>query len=82
MRAFSTLSILPNMGSTAWKWRSRPCLAEPPAESPSTMNSSLRAGIAFLAVGELARKRRALERRLADDQVTRLAGRLACAGRA
>ena len=28
----------------AWKRRSRPCLAEPPAESPSTMYSSLRAG--------------------------------------
>src|ERR687892_246074 len=26
-RAFSTLSILPNIGSTAWKRRSRPCFA-------------------------------------------------------
>ena len=43
-RAFSTLSILPNMGRMAWKRRSRPCLAEPPAESPSTMYSSLRSG--------------------------------------
>src|SRR6185503_16939860 len=43
-RAFSTLRTLPRSGSTAWKRRSRPCLAEPPAESPSTMNSSLRAG--------------------------------------
>ena len=28
----------------AWVRRSRPCLAEPPAESPSTRNSSDRAG--------------------------------------
>ena len=44
MRAFSTFRILPRSGSTAWKRRSRPCLALPPAESPSTMNSSHRAG--------------------------------------
>ena len=36
-RAFSTLRILPLSGRIAWKRRSRPCLAEPPAESPSTM---------------------------------------------
>jgi EmrB/QacA subfamily drug resistance transporter len=36
-RAFSTLRILPFNGSTAWVLRLRPCLAEPPAESPSTM---------------------------------------------
>ena len=40
MRDFSTLRILPRSGSTAWVLRSRPCLAEPPAESPSTTNSS------------------------------------------
>ena len=39
-RAFSTLRILPRSGRIAWKRRSRPCLAEPPAESPSTRNSS------------------------------------------
>ena len=43
-RAFSTLRILPRSGRIAWKRRSRPCFAEPPAESPSTMYSSLRAG--------------------------------------
>ena len=48
MRDFSTLRILPRSGSTAWVERSRPCLAEPPAESPSTMNSSASAG--FLTV--------------------------------
>jgi len=34
---FSTLSILPQSGRMAWMVRSRPILAEPPAESPSTM---------------------------------------------
>ncbi|MNS88906.1 hypothetical protein D3C72_1228990 [compost metagenome] len=43
-RARSTLRILPRSGSTAWFLRLRPCLAEPPAESPSTMNSSDSAG--------------------------------------
>ncbi|KAG1184658.1 hypothetical protein G6F35_015046 [Rhizopus arrhizus] len=43
-RARSTLRILPRNGSTAWFLRLRPCLAEPPAESPSTMNSSDSAG--------------------------------------
>src|ERR1700722_18019329 len=43
-RARSTLSILPRSGSTAWNSRLRPCLALPPAESPSTMNSSDLAG--------------------------------------
>src|SRR5437868_4761565 len=43
-RARSTFRILPRSGRIAWYLRLRPCLAEPPAESPSTMNSSDRAG--------------------------------------
>ena len=43
-RAFSTLISLPRIGRIAWNFRSRPCLAEPPAESPSTMYSSVFAG--------------------------------------
>ncbi len=43
-RAFSTFKILPFNGKIACVRRSRPCLAEPPAESPSTKNSSERAG--------------------------------------
>ncbi len=39
-RAFSTFRILPRSGRIAWTRRSRPCFAEPPAESPSTMKSS------------------------------------------
>ncbi len=36
IRDFSTLMILPRMGRMAWNFGSRPPLAEPPAESPST----------------------------------------------
>ncbi len=43
-RARSTLRILPFKGRIAWKRRSRPCFAEPPALSPSTMKISLLAG--------------------------------------
>ena len=43
-RAFSTLMSLPRMGRIACVRRSRPCLALPPAESPSTMNSSVNSG--------------------------------------
>ena len=32
--------ILPRIGMMAWKFLSRACFAEPPAESPSTINSS------------------------------------------
>ena len=40
MRAFSTLRILPRIGRIACVRGSRPLLAEPPAESPSTMKIS------------------------------------------
>ena len=40
MRAFSTLRILPRIGRIAWVLGSRACRADPPAESPSTTNSS------------------------------------------
>src|SRR6266545_2778242 len=36
--------ILPRSGRTACVLRSRPCLAEPPAESPSTRNNSRNCG--------------------------------------
>src|SRR5215208_7027428 len=44
MLAFSTLRILPRNGSMAWKFLSLPPFADPPAELPSTMYSSLLAG--------------------------------------
>ena len=37
----SVFSTLPRSGRIACRARSRPCFADPPAESPSTMNSSL-----------------------------------------
>ena len=40
--AFCTLRILPRIGSSAWNSEFRASLAVPSAESPSTMNSSLR----------------------------------------
>jgi hypothetical protein len=61
-------------GRIAWYLRSRPCLAEPPALSPSTMKSS---HSALLAVGELAGKARHIERALASRQIARLARRFA-----
>ena len=42
---FSTFRILPRMGRIAWVAGSRPLRAEPPAESPSTMNSSHSSGL-------------------------------------
>src|SRR6478752_6008526 len=44
MRAFSTLMIFPRIGRIAWNIESRPDFALPPAESPSTMYNSERAG--------------------------------------
>ena len=38
--AFSTFNILPLNGNIAWVIEFLPFLAEPPAESPSTMNIS------------------------------------------
>jgi len=43
-RTFSTFKILPRSGRIAWNCRLRPCLAEPPALSPSTMKISLLIG--------------------------------------
>ena len=38
--ACSAFKTLPFKGRIAWMSRSRPCLADPPALSPSTMKSS------------------------------------------
>ena len=81
IRFFSTLMILPNSGRTACVERSRACLAEPPAESPSTMNSSVRLGSRTVQSASLPGQRRVLERRLAAGQVARLAGGGAGPGR-
>jgi hypothetical protein len=56
-------------------------LAEPPAESPSTMKSFGLCRVALLAVGELAGQRRDVERALAPRQLAGLARGLAGGGR-
>jgi len=38
---FLTFNILPLNGRIAWKFRSLACFADPPAESPSTINNSV-----------------------------------------
>ena len=43
-RAFSTFKIFPLSGKIAWFFRFLPCLADPPAESPSTKYISDNAG--------------------------------------
>src|SRR5215207_3892497 len=45
MRAFSTLRIFPRIGRIAWIRGSRPPLADPPAESPSTTKTSHSSGL-------------------------------------
>ena len=51
-------------------------MAEPPAESPSTTNSSESSGVALGAVGELTGEGAAVHRVLADDEVAGLPGGL------
>src|SRR3954452_6830485 len=89
MRFFSTLMILPRSGRIACVLRARPCFAEPPARAaparppgaPSRValdHEELgERGIAHRAVGQLARQRRVLERRLAAREVAGLARGLA-----
>ncbi|MGX1476000.1 UNVERIFIED_CONTAM: hypothetical protein RKD50_004808 [Streptomyces canus] len=81
IRAFSTFRILPRIGRIAWYSGFRPDLAEPPAESPSTMKISHLVGSFDWQSGELARQGRGLQEALATRQVTGLAGRHARGGR-
>jgi hypothetical protein len=74
-RAFSTLISLPRIGRMAWNRRSRPCLAEPPAESPSTMYSLGVRRVAIRTIGQFARQTAAGQGALAD-RFPRLARRL------
>ena len=57
IEAFSAFSTLPRSGRIAWRVRSRPCLAEPPAESPSTMKISVAPGVLIEQSRELAGQR-------------------------
>ena len=65
--ALATLRILPRSGRIAWVARSRACLAEPPAESPSTMKSSVPVAPRVRAIGELAGQAQLAGRGLARD---------------
>jgi hypothetical protein len=76
-RARSTLRILPLSGRIAWVLRLRPCLAEPPAESPSTMNSSDSAGSFSWQSASLPGQAGDVERALAAGHLARLARGLA-----
>ena len=74
MRARSTLRILPRMGRMAWVCGLRASLAEPPAELPSTMNSSLSRGSRDEQSTSLPGQAGPVERRLAPGQVAGLLG--------
>ena len=76
-RAFSTLSTCRFSGRMAWNLRSRPCLAEPPAESPSTMINFAQRRILFLAVGQFSRQAHAVEHAFAPRHFACLARRFA-----
>ncbi len=80
-RARSTFRILPFSGRIAWNLRSRPCLAEPPALSPSTMKISDFAGSRSWQSASLPGSVRDVQHALAARQFARLARRLARGGR-
>src|ERR671921_758248 len=71
MRFFSTLMILPRSGRIACVLRSRPCLAEPPAESPSTTKSSTSAGSLDRLLDDLVALRGVLLEELGEALVDR-----------
>ena len=80
--ALSVFSTLPRSGRIAWRARSRPCFAEPPAESPSTMKSSLSSRPGCVQSLSLpGRVSRPDVARLARDLLLRRAARLARARR-
>ena len=79
-RARSMFRILPRKGSTAWLARLRACLALPPARIALDDEDFAFGRIAFLAIGELAGQRRAVERALAPGEFAGLARGLAGGG--
>ena len=60
-------------GRIAWKWRSRPCLAVPPADLALDEVELAAVRVALGAVGQLARQAAAVERAFAPGQVAGLA---------
>ena len=73
--AFWTLRILPRIGSSAWNSELRASFAVPSAESPSTMNSSVRSLSSERQSASLAGSARGLQGVLAALVVALLAGR-------
>ena len=73
--AFWTLRILPRIGSSAWNSELRASLAVPSAESPSTMNSSVRSLSVARQSASLAGSARGLQGVLAALGLLVLAGR-------
>ena len=63
--ALATFRILPRSGRIACVSRLRACLAEPPAESPSTRKISVPSGLVLRAVGQLAGQAQLARRGLA-----------------
>ena len=80
VRVRSTFKILPRRGKMAWKRGSRPCLAEPPAESPSTINSSDSSGFLDWQSASLPGREWSDRAPLAPHQLLGLAGGLAGPG--
>ena len=60
--AFCVFNTFPRNGRIAWNFLSLPCFAEPPAESPSTRNNSLRLAFLDCAGVNLPDNRRSLLR--------------------
>ena len=78
----SVFITLPRRGRIACRARSRPCFADPPAESPSTTNNSLVIEPGLVQSDELARQRDTAGRRaFANDFCLRRATRFARARR-
>ena len=80
--AFWTFRILPRIGSSAWNSELRASLAVPSAESPSTMNSSVRSLSLARQSASLDGQRRGLQRVLPALGLLVLAGRDPGLGRA
>src|SRR3954468_5212344 len=78
--AFSTFSSLPRSARIAWTFESRPCLAEPPAESPSTRNSSVSSLLLLRQSASLPGRLELSRLFLRRGQLAGLAGRLAGLG--
>src|SRR5215510_7989390 len=72
--ALSAFNTLPRSGRIAWRARSRPCFADPPAESPSTTNSSLPSLVGFV-------QSLSFPGRFSRDDVALLRDTSACAAR-